>query len=443
MSKLLLPSLLAALGVFSTLSAQDAPRAVPVAADPAAKPAKPAPPVPEPGDPFVKGGPPPKKPATKAEEEVPRPVNCQLLLETFDLSREDFLGLLDGPGDDAARYRQIAEWMAAGRAKLVTFTALTVRSGQRVALESVDEVNYATELNPPQAEEDAAFPTAFETRDTGETLEVELTVGEDGQRANVNIVPHFCRLVKFADDFASPGRANSAVSQPRFARCRLTTSAALTMNRPRLLGTLSAAGEDGAIAGQVRVAFLTVRPNVLPRAKPEALAPGSNLLRMEYTFFSLERTAARELWLAKPEPQTCYDALRALVAEKKARLEHASVIAAVVEQFAPSFHRRALTVRRTGDATAPCLLDADALAQILANLFSNVEKYVPGGAVEIASTLAGGALTITAADAGPGIAARDLAASMGGSLRLRPSARGASFELRVPAPPAQTLTAVA
>ncbi len=143
----------------------------------------------------------------------------------------------------------------------------------------------------------------------------------------------------------------------------------------------------------------------------------------------------------------------------------ASVIAAVVEQFAPSFHRRALTVRRTGDATTPCLLDADALAQILANLLSNVEKYVPGGAVEIASTLADGALAITVADEGPGIAARDaerifrpferlnsrvnegasgtglglaiardLAASMGGTLRLLPSARGAAFELRVPAP---------
>ena len=152
----------------------------------------------------------------------------------------------------------------------------------------------------------------------------------------------------------------------------------------------------------------------------------------------------------------------------------ASVIAAVVEQFAPSFHRRALTVRRTGDASAPCLLDADALAQILANLLSNVEKYVPGGAVEIASTLADGALTITVADEGPGIAARDaerifrpferlgsrvnegasgtglglaiardLAASMGGSLRLLPTARGASFELRVPAPPASAISAVA
>ncbi len=145
----------------------------------------------------------------------------------------------------------------------------------------------------------------------------------------------------------------------------------------------------------------------------------------------------------------------------------ASVISAVVEQFAPSFHRRALVVHRSGNASTPSLLAADALAQILANLLSNVEKYVPGGSVEIASAVTGGTLTITVSDEGPGIPARDaerifrpferldsrvnegasgtglglaiardLAASMGGTLRLLPAARGASFELRVPAPPA-------
>lgn len=151
----------------------------------------------------------------------------------------------------------------------------------------------------------------------------------------------------------------------------------------------------------------------------------------------------------------------------------ASVIAAVVEQFAPSFARRALEVRCTGELTTPCLLDADAFAQILANLLSNVEKYVPGGVVEIAGTLDADSLAIVVRDQGPGIPAdaaerifrpferldsrvnegtsgtglglaiaRDLAAAMGGTLRLVPSERGASFELRVPAPPAAPLTSV-
>jgi signal transduction histidine kinase len=151
----------------------------------------------------------------------------------------------------------------------------------------------------------------------------------------------------------------------------------------------------------------------------------------------------------------------------------ASVIAAVVEQFAPSFARRALEARCTGDLTQPCLLDADAFAQILANLLSNVEKYVPGGAVEMSGVVGDGVLTVTVADQGPGIPtdaverifrpferldsrinegasgtglglaiARDLAVTMGGTLRLRPSTHGACFELRVPAPPAEPLKSI-
>jgi signal transduction histidine kinase len=151
----------------------------------------------------------------------------------------------------------------------------------------------------------------------------------------------------------------------------------------------------------------------------------------------------------------------------------ASVIRSVVEQFLPSFQRRALEIRCSIDLTVACLLDADAFAQILANLLSNVEKYAPGGVVTIAGALADGTLTVTVADQGPGIPgeaaeriffpferldsrvnegasgtglglaiARDLAAAMGGSLRLVPSSRGASFELRVPAPPAGPISAV-
>jgi signal transduction histidine kinase len=149
------------------------------------------------------------------------------------------------------------------------------------------------------------------------------------------------------------------------------------------------------------------------------------------------------------------------------------IIDSVVEQFAASFARRGFTVRRVGAASGACLIDADAFAQILANLLSNVEKYVPGGIVEIASAVGHGMLSVTVTDQGPGIApaeaerifrpferldsrinegatgtglglsiARDLARSAGGSLTLVPSARGASFQLRMPAPPAPGIEVV-
>ncbi len=141
----------------------------------------------------------------------------------------------------------------------------------------------------------------------------------------------------------------------------------------------------------------------------------------------------------------------------------AVVIETVLEQFRAAFARRGIVVRREL-AAGSCVLDTDALAQIVANLLSNVEKYAPGSEVEIAATLQDGSLGVRVADGGPGIPAhaaekifrpferldarltegatgtglglaiaRELANFMGGTLRLVPSERGATFVLEVPA----------
>jgi signal transduction histidine kinase len=140
------------------------------------------------------------------------------------------------------------------------------------------------------------------------------------------------------------------------------------------------------------------------------------------------------------------------------------LVQAVIAQFAAAFIRRGLNVRFAGHAGSACVLDADAVAQILANLFSNLEKYVPPGTVDIATALDANVLTVMVRDEGAGVPvaeserifrpferldgrinegasgtglglsiARELALGMGGSLRLVPSGVGATFELRVPA----------
>ncbi len=142
------------------------------------------------------------------------------------------------------------------------------------------------------------------------------------------------------------------------------------------------------------------------------------------------------------------------------------VIDSVTAQFAASFERKKIALLRKGDAAEPCVLDPDALAQIIANLLSNVEKYAPGSEVTLTSIWENGVLIMRVADTGPGIPAhaaerifypfervdslinegstgtglglaiaRELAQEMGGTLALMPSERGATFELRVPAPP--------
>ena len=231
------------------------------------------------------------------------------------------------------------------------------------------------------------------------------------------------------------------------------------------------------------------RVSFVNRVSHELRAPLTNiLLNLDLAADALEENSAarepsRRLGMVREETQRLGRLIDNVLAFSRQERGHASprvraceptgVVQSVVEQFASSFARRDLSVCVNGNACAPCLMDADAFAQILANLLSNVEKYVPGGVVRIDLQLANETLKMTVSDQGPGIPAnaaerifrpferlenrvnegssgtglglaiaRDLARIAGGSLRLVPSLRGASFELLIPAPPAPAPYAV-
>lgn len=136
-------------------------------------------------------------------------------------------------------------------------------------------------------------------------------------------------------------------------------------------------------------------------------------------------------------------------------------IAAVLDNFAPSLEQKGIGVEFHGDAAQLVNLDKDALSQVLGNLLSNVEKYVPKGArVNISSENKGQYSVIRVCDNGPGIPkkmekkifepfyrlsnrltdgvsgtglglgiARDLASLHGGDLILISKSKGACFEI--------------
>jgi general secretion pathway protein D len=122
---------------------------------------------------------------------------------------------------------------------------VTTKSGQRAVIEIVREFRYPTEFDPPQIPQNfggggassiggsttlAVFPvtpttpTAFETRNTGVTLEVEPTVGSDNYTIDLNLVPQVVEFEGFIN-YGSPistinpaalgltGAVSSAVSQ--------------------------------------------------------------------------------------------------------------------------------------------------------------------------------------------------------------------------------------
>ena len=142
------------------------------------------------------------------------------------------------------------------------------------------------------------------------------------------------------------------------------------------------------------------------------------------------------------------------------------VVQTVLDHFRASFEDQGIRVEFEAGAAQTVQLDPDALAQILGNLFGNVEKYAAsGGGMRVVTRQEPGWSVITVSDNGPGIPpgqrekiflpfhrisdklndgvtgtgigltiSRDLARLHGGDLVALPSERGAVFELRIATP---------
>ncbi len=105
---------------------------------------------------------------------------------------------------------------------VMTAPSIVSRSGEKATIEIIREFIYPTEYEPPELpnqigggggdEDDAganvfpvtpATPTAFETRNTGVTLEVEPTLGEDGYTIDLRFAPEIVEFEGFIN-YGSP-----------------------------------------------------------------------------------------------------------------------------------------------------------------------------------------------------------------------------------------------
>ncbi len=162
---------------------------------------------------------------------------------------------------------------------LLSAPKVTTKSGQRAVIEIVREFRYPTQFQPPQIPQNfrggdsggsfgtgnttsvaaASFPvtpttpTAFETRNTGVTLEVEPVVGPDGVTIDLNLVPQVVEFEGFIN-YGSPIRTvqptllgttaqavtltDNVINQPIFSARKVTTSVSVWDGQTVVLGGL-------------------------------------------------------------------------------------------------------------------------------------------------------------------------------------------------------------
>ncbi len=160
---------------------------------------------------------------------------------------------------------------------LMSAPRVTTKSGQRAVIEIIREFRYPTEFDPPQIPQSVGIstfsgglggvgggsssgafpvtpttPTAFETRNTGVTLEVEPVVGPDGFTIDLNLVPQVVEFEGFIN-YGSPIQTTSTnalgvsstniltpnvINQPIFSTRKVQTSVTIWDGSTVVLGGL-------------------------------------------------------------------------------------------------------------------------------------------------------------------------------------------------------------
>jgi len=278
---------------------------------------------PAPADPFVKDA----AGANAGQEGLWK--QCLIILEVYSMDKADAQSTLDTEHGSTARYRRVLDLNRAGKARLETLAALTTKSGQRAIVESNDEVRYPTEFNPPAIKNGIAAPTAWETRNAGDSLEVEPVISPDGRVCDLNLVPQHVSLMGFKD---VAGMADdSLISQPTFNMQKITTSITTQESEITYLGTMTPPTvqgmANGDAASEIWLAFIRVH---LPSPTAEDMKPRpgehSSNAALEYSCYSLDRAEAREILAGATTMSAPWEKVRAALSAGRARLEHVSTV---------------------------------------------------------------------------------------------------------------------
>jgi len=248
-----------------------------------------------------------------------------LVLEVYAVEKGDARAMVETKQTSADRYQYVLDLEQRGKARLETLTVVATKSGQRAVVEACDEVRYPTAFAPGKTHDDFPTPTQFEARNAGDTFEIEPATGPDGTNCSLNLVPQRVSLAGFRD--VTGMSDDPPVGQPLFVVQRLTTSATVAFDQVRLLGTFSPPAGDASANRQagpeIWLAFLHVH-RVFAAADPKEMNSklrSGGTIDMEYSFYSLDRDAARDLLASFPKLETPWERLQGLLRENKARFE--------------------------------------------------------------------------------------------------------------------------
>jgi Flp pilus assembly secretin CpaC len=208
------------------------------------------------------------------------PKQIRVYVETIEISALEFAELMTIPtksSNHTALRNALLAKVVKGEAKLISNQSLFARSGERANVESVKEFIYPTEFEPGEAfkpekddtkEEISNFPilpptpTAFETRNLGDTLEIEPVLSFDGKVVDLTFKPESVKYL--GENVMAEWKTKTSdvnVQMPIFYTKRTNTSVTLAVGDFLLVNTYTP--EKDELPDNTRKILQFVRAEVL------------------------------------------------------------------------------------------------------------------------------------------------------------------------------------
>jgi len=223
--------------------------------------------------PEAKPAPAPAIPAAPARTD---PRDLIIRYEVFSVAPARAAVMLREKPSDRKFYEALVTSLASGEVIQEELTVIRGRSGNKARTQSIREYIYPTEFMPSMVTTSSAktkeeiplkaaspevvvpaAPTAFETRDTGLTIEIETTMGEDRSSVELRMVSEHVGLA----ERSKWGRGTSEIEMPYFESQRITTHMMILMGVPTLVGTPNPPPVSKMTPDRVWFAFATIKLN--------------------------------------------------------------------------------------------------------------------------------------------------------------------------------------
>lgn len=214
-------------------------------------------------DPYTSGSAKPKQ-AEPSPAQQEGPVNISTRVEVFSMPLVKAAGLQRQNLSDAECYKNLVEMTSKGEAQQEYMTVVRSRSGEETSNEAIVEQIYPTEhdlvfvSSPIEGAEDAeeqegdtdpkqpgvvpanmayypSNPTAYETRNTGESLDVACMLLEGQRYCSLRLFSEQVKLVGYSEW----GQGATLAKMPTYETRRVNSTVTCEIGKPFLFGTFN------------------------------------------------------------------------------------------------------------------------------------------------------------------------------------------------------------